>query len=106
MRYGYVSQMVKANISELKNQLSSYLRKVRAGETVLVMDRGVPIARIERIETGADDARLARLEAAGLVKRPAKPMSRAELLKFLSEPLPKSRGSVLEALLEERKEGR
>ncbi|MEX1204473.1 MAG: type II toxin-antitoxin system prevent-host-death family antitoxin [Dongiaceae bacterium] len=31
--------MYRATISELKNRLSAYLRKVQAGETVLVFDR-------------------------------------------------------------------
>ena len=41
---------MKATISDLRNRLSDYLRKVRAGETVLVLDRDRPIARIERID--------------------------------------------------------
>jgi prevent-host-death family protein len=43
--------MQKATVSKLKNNLSAYLRKVRAGEPVLIYDRDVPIARIERIES-------------------------------------------------------
>jgi antitoxin (DNA-binding transcriptional repressor) of toxin-antitoxin stability system len=100
----YVSDMEKANISQLKNRLDAYLRKVRAGETVLVMDRGVPVARIERIAIESNDDRLARLEAAGLVKRPAKPVPMKRVLR----PLPRKRKSsgVLQALLKERSEGR
>jgi len=32
--YGYNSQMVRVSISQLKDQLSAYLEKVRAGQTV------------------------------------------------------------------------
>ncbi|MFQ5953509.1 MAG: type II toxin-antitoxin system Phd/YefM family antitoxin [Kiloniellales bacterium] len=101
VEHGYLGYMEKATISQLKNRLSAYLRKVRAGETVLVLDRDRPIARIERIG-GLDDAdaRLARLEAAGLVSRATAPLP-IEVLK--ADP-PRSRRSVLAALLEERAE--
>ena len=38
--------MRSVNIGELKNQLSSYLHRVRGGEEVIVRDRNQPIARI------------------------------------------------------------
>ena len=38
--------MEKATISDLKNQLSAYLAKVRAGASVLILDRDQPVARI------------------------------------------------------------
>ena len=95
--------MQKATISEVKNHLSAYLRKVRAGETILILDRDEPVARIEpAVATDDLDAHLARLVREGLVKPPTKPVS-TELLKA---DAPTSRKSVLEALLEERREGR
>jgi antitoxin (DNA-binding transcriptional repressor) of toxin-antitoxin stability system len=95
--------MQKTNISNLKNRLSSYLRKVQAGETILVVDRNRPIARIERVGGSAgQDERLVRLEAAGLIRRAAAPLPR----KMLSEKLPQARASVLEALLADRSEDR
>jgi antitoxin (DNA-binding transcriptional repressor) of toxin-antitoxin stability system len=33
-------------VRELKNGLSGYLRRVRKGETIVVTDRGHPVARI------------------------------------------------------------
>lgn len=93
--------MVTVRISELKNRLSEYLRRVRAGETVVVLDRTRPVARIEPIKGAeAEDARIARLEAAGVLTRPTKPMP----LDLLRKPRPKSKRSVVEALLEERYE--
>ena len=38
--------MKDPNVSELKAHLSSYLARVRKGETVVVNDRSMPIARI------------------------------------------------------------
>ena len=91
---------MKATISDLRNRLSDYLRKVRAGETVLVLDRDRPIERIDGRQ--AFDERLIRLEAAGLVRRPSRPLPMAALE---AKP-PKSRRSVLDALIEERADGR
>ncbi|MDQ3974407.1 MAG: type II toxin-antitoxin system prevent-host-death family antitoxin, partial [Actinomycetota bacterium] len=38
--------MVEVGIRELRNALSRYLARVRRGETLLVTDRGRPVARI------------------------------------------------------------
>lgn len=55
---------------ELKNSLSRYLKRVREGETVVVTDRGEPIARI--IPTRIPE-HLAKLMAAGRVTWSGKP---------------------------------
>jgi hypothetical protein len=75
----------------------------RSGETVLVLDRSRPIARIERVggPPGAAE-RLTRLEEAGLVCRPSWPLP----LKVLTADPQRSRRKVLVALLEERAEDR
>ena len=38
--------MSTAQIADLKSHLSRYLRSVRGGETITVLDRNTPIARI------------------------------------------------------------
>jgi prevent-host-death family protein len=38
--------MVKVKTAELKSKLSSFLRKVRAGEQIIVTDRDTPIAKL------------------------------------------------------------
>jgi prevent-host-death family protein len=38
--------MTEVGVRELKNSLSSYLRRVREGEAFVVTDRGVPVARM------------------------------------------------------------
>ena len=48
-------------VRELKNQLSAYLREVRAGERVLVTDRGHVIAELRPPSEGAGDLQYARL---------------------------------------------
>ena len=95
--------MEKTTISALKNRLSAYLKKVRAGQTVLIFDRDQPVARLERVEGEAQgDDRLVRLERAGLVRRAKSPPP----LKALRAAAPKAKRSVTQALLDDRREGR
>jgi len=98
--------MNKATVSSLKNNLSAYLRKVRAGHPVVIYDRDVPIARIERIEsTGSSADRLAQLHARGIVKPPMRPISAAQLKAALADPLPR-KTSLSAALQADRDDGR
>ena len=110
--YGWGGEkLVRATISEVKNALSAYLRKVRSGESVLVLDRNTPVARIvpvgrdvesPRAANDVDEAaKVARLERAGVLSR----RSTESPLDVLGEPFP-SGARILEALLEERAEGR
>ena len=96
--------MEKVTISQLKNGLSAYLKKVRAGQTVLILDRNEPIAVLERVKnkTLADDERLARLEQAGLIKR-SKTSDPVGALRGY-KPI-KAKASVVQAVIEEREEG-
>ncbi len=95
--------MEKVTISQLKNHLSAFLKKVRAGESVLILDRDRPVARLVSVEgQGPADDRLARLESEGLVRRALGPIPK----ELLEEPPPKPGKSVLEALIEERRKGR
>lgn len=95
--------MEKATISELKNRLSAYLAKVRAGASVVILDRDKPIARLERVDPAHQgDDRLARLERAGIIRRG----SGAPPPKLRRRSLPKPGRSLLQALLDERAEDR
>jgi prevent-host-death family protein len=89
-RLGYNSHMEKATVSKLKDNLSAYLRKVRAGHPVVIYDRDVPIARLERIEsTGSGADRLALLNSQGVIRSPRRPLSPAHLRAVLSNPIPR-----------------
>lgn len=93
--------MEKATVSKLKDNLSAYLRKVRAGHPVVIYDRDVPIARIERIETGGRAAdRLALLRSQGLVRPPRRTLT-ARQLRAQFAPLP-AQARLLDALRESR----
>ena len=61
--------MKTATVSKLKASLSMYLRQVKAGEEVLVTERGRAIARLAPAISAADmPARLREMEKQGLVK--------------------------------------
>ena len=59
---------------ELKTRLGTYLRRVRAGQRILVTDRGIPVAELRGLDVGEAtlDGRLRRLEAEGLLSRPTR----------------------------------
>lgn len=98
--------MDKATVSKLKDNLSAYLRKVRAGHPVVIYDRDVPIARLERIESSGSGAdRLALLRAQGLTRPPSRPLSPARVRAAIDSTLPRD-ARLLQALQAERDEGR
>jgi prevent-host-death family protein len=97
--------MKRAGVAELKNHLSRYLDHVRAGGSVLVVDRDQPVARIVplarpgRARKGVDE-RLRRLERQGLIRR-----GTGGLPVWLGRRPHRVRGGVVGALLEERESG-
>lgn len=98
--------MKKAGVAALKNNLSRYLDQVKSGESILVMDRDQPVAKIVPLQGSSRDLlppqeRLARLERKGLIRRGSSG-DRAWLLKRSSARV---KGSVLKDLLNERRSG-
>ncbi len=91
--------MTRVSISELKAHLSRYLREVRRGGEIQVLDRGVPIARLSRLEVTPlrDTDRRARLIKGGVLW----PGSGAVGTLLAKEPI-KLETSILKALEEER----
>jgi prevent-host-death family protein len=96
--------MKRISIGILKARLSEYLDAVRAGEEVIVTDRGKPVARLLPVG-GSDQAksRMVELVRAGLARPPRERLGKD----FWKLPRPKDpEGKVLAALLEERAESR
>ncbi len=91
------------SVSKLKAQLSAYLEYVKSGEEIIVTDRGKPIARVSPLVSTPDDVHLQRLIAQGLA-RPGNGKSPRELL--ANWTLVDTKASLVDALLEEREEGR
>ena len=98
--------MLVATITEVKNTLSALIDRVRGGESVLIVDRGIPVARLESAVGGDLDAdgKIARLERAGAVRAARKPPAS----EVLAEPPPDLRrgASAVGGLLDERRSGR
>ncbi len=99
--------MKRASITEAKNSLSALIDGLKGGTPVLIVDRGRPVARLEAVtgeHEGGEDGRLARLIRDGLV-RPRR--TRLPRTLFSCEPPRVVTGaSAVDALLEERREGR
>ncbi|MFI5009267.1 MAG: type II toxin-antitoxin system Phd/YefM family antitoxin [Solirubrobacterales bacterium] len=95
-----------ASITEAKNQLSALIDRVRGGESVLIVDRGVPVARLESATIGSVESagRLARLQRAGILS-PAKTAVGGNPL-LGKPPRPNGDASIVQALVQERREGR
>ena len=89
--------MSTASVSELKANLSRYLREVRRGGEVEVLDRGTPVARLVPVTARGDDGVRERLIGAGLL-RPGKGNA-AAILRSPPLALPVS---LSEALAENR----
>jgi prevent-host-death family protein len=82
--------MKQVRIADLKARLSEYLRSVRGGETIAVLDRDTPIARIVPVRDGP--ALRIRKPSPG-----AKPLNRITVPKPLGGDI-----DVVTLLLEER----
>ena len=95
---------MKVGVAELKARLSRHLERVKAGHEILVTDRGQPVAKIVPIAPAERrDSRRERLVRAGLLVA-----GKGRARRTLRPPkgnAAKGR-AVLEALLQERREGR
>ena len=91
--------MTRASISELKARLSRYLREVRRGGEVEILDRGKPIARLTRLRhtDASDDGRRERLVSAGVLRR-----GTGNLRDAVEPPPLEVAASILEALEQDR----
>lgn len=100
--------MIRASVSETKNRLSHFIRLVRGGEEVEIMDRGTPVAKIVHISKPSTSEKKASWVTEGVrlglitPPRNREPLSDLPTRKRL---LPEGKG-ILEALLQEREDGR
>ena len=96
--------MNTATITEAKNRLSALIDRVKGGESILILDRGVPVARLEPVSAYSDaTGRLSRLERAGVMKIGAAPPP-LELLRSPAPTLAPGASSV-QVLIGERRAG-
>ncbi len=66
--------MQKVGIKELKDKLTYYLKLTREGDSIIVTDRGAPVAIIHSLdiieETASTEEKLASLAKKGLIRLP------------------------------------
>lgn len=85
----------EVGIRELKNGLSKYIDRVRAGDEVIVTDRGRPVARLIAVDASED--RLADLVATGAVRAPGSRM------RHVPERRVKAKAPVSDLVAEQRR---
>lgn len=76
--------MLDVEITELKARLSEHLRSVRNGDTLRVLDRDTPIARIVPPATQPLEIRKARRRLRDL-KHPPRPAKRTDSVALIVE---------------------
>jgi prevent-host-death family protein len=83
---------------ELKTRLGAYMRRVKAGATIIVTERGQPIAELRPLAMGTGlEERLNQLAARGVVSREVREPSPLQQFRPIATARPAS-----QALLEER----
>jgi len=87
--------MITSTVAKAKDRFSSLLRLVQAGETLIILDRKTPIARVEPIRDGGSSPH---------VRPPRREWNPREILD-LPVGTAVSGASVLEAVREERESG-
>jgi prevent-host-death family protein len=87
---------VDVAISDLRAHLSDWLERVRAGQEIVVTDRGVPVARLLGMRATAT---LERLQDEGVIARP----DRAQRPTATGRQRPRPRGSVADLVSEQRR---
>lgn len=87
----------KVGVRELKTRLGGYLQQVRQGRTLIITDRGEPVAELKPLaHSDAEDAGLEQLQALGAVTR----VENRPLAAF--SPVRGRGAAVSEAILDDR----
>ena len=87
---------VTVGIRELKARLSSYVRQVKSGASVIITDRGEPVARLVPMGRALED-RMEDLVEAGLITWSGRTLSR-----IAPEACTQGQQTVADLLLEDR----
>lgn len=99
--------MKRTSITDAKNGLSALIERVRHGESIVIEDRGVPVARLESVAApgGRDvEGRAARLERQGVLRRARSAAPKRVLT--TRPPSPQGGARLSHAVIAERRDGR
>lgn len=99
--------MKRSSVTEAKNRLSALLDHVRQGESVIIEDRGVPVAQLSPVAgrtAGADQDRMARLVRQGILRPPTSTVPAKAL--GTAPPKSKRRVSLSRLVIDERRHSR
>ena len=98
--------MGTVNVAELKDKLSAYLHRVRAGEEIVIRDRNLPVAKIVPLGTDEMDLEEASLVASGQMTLPKKQLDVKRLLEIGSGTRPRRglKRAIRRAVDEDREE--
>ncbi|HEX5436551.1 MAG TPA: type II toxin-antitoxin system prevent-host-death family antitoxin [Gemmatimonadaceae bacterium] len=97
--------MKTASISYAKAHLSALLGRVRSGHSVIITDRGIPVARLEPVTVAGSDAYFRSLVERGLATSPKVPPTKTLLEELPPSPTLKRGTSLVQAVRDERDEG-
>ena len=92
-----MAELRRVGTRELKNKLSEYMRRVKAGETIIVTERGKTIGQIVPVKPSLDE-RLQTMVDAGLAEwsgrklKPHKPAAINRGNKLVSDLVVEDRG--------------
>ena len=92
--------MIRAGIKEVKNNLSRFLVQVKAGQEIMITDRGRPIARIVKDVQGDKSIRasLGPLVQSGLIVLPNRSIVKDDITAVVAQGKP-----VSEMVIEDRR---
>ncbi|MCY4428647.1 MAG: type II toxin-antitoxin system prevent-host-death family antitoxin [Halieaceae bacterium] len=90
--------MTSVSITDLRANLSRYIREVRKGGEIEVLDRGTPVARITSPVTGNDKAWDALIKAGVLTP------GNGRACEILNKPLIKLHAGLSAAVMEDRED--
>jgi prevent-host-death family protein len=94
------SRVLSVGCRELKTRLGSYMRQVKDGATIIVTERGRPIAELRAAAVGEGlEERLHQLAADGMVTREVREPAVLQDFRPIGAP-----GSASKALIEDRED--
>jgi prevent-host-death family protein len=84
--------MQKVGSREFKNRMGRYLAAVRRGKSLVITDRGTPIAKVtppdpKECPDNSLQVRLQELQAEGLIRLAKRPLSKLKPVRLSGKPL-------------------